>query len=85
MSKLLILTGVQGSGKTSWAREFLKDKKDWIRVSRDDIRVARGDYWIPEQENYITKVEEFQVNSALESGYNVIVDAMNLNPKTIVK
>lgn len=43
----------------------------------------RGDYWIPQQENLITLWEDNCVKSALDLGLNVIIDATNLNPKTL--
>lgn len=54
-------------------------------MSRDLIRESTGTYWIPERENYISDVELFSVVSALENNLNVIIDATNLNPKTIQK
>lgn len=83
MKRLLILQGIPGSGKTTWAREFLKDKKDWVRVNRDDLRNMRGDYWIPEQENLISFMEEQCFRGAICQGYNVILDSTNLNQKTL--
>lgn len=85
MSRLIILQGVPAAGKSTWAREFVKGKKDWIIVNRDSIRDGRGDYWIPEQEEYISDLEEYHVTRALERGLNVIIDATNLNPKTKAK
>lgn len=82
MNKLIILKGVPASGKSTWAREFVKGKKDWVIVNRDSLREGRGDYWIPEQEKFISYLEEFHVFKALEMGFNVIIDATNLNPKT---
>jgi predicted kinase len=84
-TKIIVLQGVPASGKSTFAKEFVKGKKGWIRVSRDDIRWMRGDYWIPEQEDYISDVEVFMVQKALEKGLNVIIDATNLNQKTIRK
>lgn len=85
MNRLIILQGVPAAGKSTWAREFIKGKKDWVIVNRDSIRDGRGDYWIPEQEEYISDLEEYHVTRALERGLNVIIDATNLNPKTIAK
>lgn len=85
MSRLIILQGVPAAGKSTWAREFIKGKKDWVIVNRDSIRDGRGDYWIPEQEEYISDLEEYHVTKALERGLNVIIDATNLNPKTKAK
>lgn len=85
MSKIIALQGVPASGKTTWANEFVKNKKDWVIVSRDAIREASGNYWVPEREDYITKVEFSQIKTALEENLNVIIDDTNLNPKTIEK
>ena len=82
MNRLIILKGCPASGKSTWARDFIKGKKDWVIVNRDSIREGRGDYWIPEQEGYISDLEEFHIRKALERGLNVIIDATNLNPNT---
>jgi len=83
--KLLVLCGIPGSGKTTFSRDFLKGKTDWVRVSRDDLRSMRGDYWIPKQEEFITEMENSMVDYALSWQLNVIVDATNLHPKVIAK
>ena len=85
MSKIIILQGVPGSGKSTWAKEFAQEHKDYVIVCRDSIREATGVYWVPERENYISKVEKGSVIDALTEGLNVIIDATNLNPKTIAK
>ena len=85
MSKILVLQGPPAAGKTSYAREFIKGKTDWVIVNRDSLREGRGDYWIPSQEDYISDLEEFSIKAAIKRGYNVIIDATNLNPKTIDK
>ena len=82
MSKILCLVGPPASGKSTWAREFIKGKTDWVIVNRDSLREGRGDYWVPSQEEYITDLEEFSIKAAIKRGYNVIIDATNLNPKT---
>jgi len=43
----------------------------------------RGEYWIPKQESMISAWEKASVISALMSGYSVVIDATNLNPKYI--
>lgn len=74
--------GPPASSKTTWAREFIKGKTDWVIVNRDSLREGRGDYWVPSQEEYISDLEEFSIRAAIKRGYNVIIDATNLNPKT---
>lgn len=83
--KIIMLQGIPASGKSTWSKEFVKGKEDWVRVCRDDIRSMRGDYWIPSQESFIDKMEQYAVESALKSGYNVVIDATNFNPKTVAK
>ena len=82
MSKILVLHGPPASGKSTYAREFIKGKTDWVIVNRDSLREGRGDYWIPSQEDYISDLEEFSIRTAIKRNYNVIIDATNLNPKT---
>lgn len=85
MLKLLVLQGVPASGKSTFAKQLAHKDKSYVIVNRDSIRNMSGDYWIPEREEYITSVEYFCVTSALARGYNVIVDATNLNQITIDK
>lgn len=77
--KIVFTKGIQGSGKSTWAKEFCIKNHDWVRVSRDDIRNMRGQYWIPKDEDMITVMEDTLIRLAYLSGKNVIVDAMNLN------
>ena len=82
---IIVLTGVPASGKSTWAREYASNHLDTVIVSRDEIREATGKYWVPDRENYISEVEEFQIRSAIKNNLNVIIDATNLNPKTVEK
>lgn len=77
--KLLILSGLPGSGKSTFAKQFVRDNKDWIRINRDDLRNMRGEYWIPKQEDLITEMEDQCVLSAFSNGFNVVLDSTNLN------
>lgn len=85
MSKILVLQGVPASGKTTWAREFVKGKTDWVIVNRDSLRNMRGDYLISSQEDYISDIEQSAVEFALKRNLNIIIDATNLNPNTVNK
>ena len=83
--KILVLQGVPASGKSTFARSLVLKDKSYVIVSRDAIREARGEYWIPEHEDYISDIEEFEIRSAIKHNLNPIIDASNLNPKTIAK
>ena len=54
-------------------------------MSRDEIREGTGKYWVPSRENYISDVEELSIRAAINRNLNVIIDATNLNQKTIDK
>lgn len=81
MTKLIILQGLPASGKSTYAKQFVQENTSYIRVCRDDLRRMRGVYWLPEQEELISSWEKETTRLALKSGYNVILDATNLNSK----
>lgn len=85
--KLIIMQGIPGSGKSYKARQLLKKDNEHrtVIVNRDDIRSMLGDYWIPSREGLVTIIEDNMIKSSLTKGYSVIVDATNLNPKTLTK
>lgn len=85
MSKIIILQGVPASGKSTYAKELHEKNKNCVIINRDSIRESRGTYWLPEQEDYISDIEEFEVRSAIKHGLTPIIDATNLNPSTIQK
>lgn len=80
MSKAIICIGLPASGKSTFAKKFVFDNPDYVRISRDDIRRMRGKYWLPDQEDLITEIEQLSIEAAIKRGLNVIIDATNLNP-----
>lgn len=87
MKKIIVLQGPPACGKSTKAKELLNqygpDKA--VIVCRDSIREACGEYWVPSREDYISDVEEFTVKNALARDLIPIIDATNLNTKTIEK
>ena len=82
--KVKVLVGIPASGKSTYAKEFIKGKSDkWIIVNRDNIRDMLGEYWIPTREKLVTDIEDDMIQEGLRHGYNIIIDATNINPKTI--
>ena len=82
--KVKVLVGIPASGKSTYAKEFIKGKSNkWIIVNRDNIRDMLGEYWIPTREKLVTDIEDDMIQEGLRHGYNVIIDATNINPKTI--
>jgi len=82
--KVRVLVGIPASGKSTYARQFIKNKSDkWIIVNRDNIRNMLGEYWIPTREKLVTDIEDDMIQEGLRHGYNIIVDATNINQKTV--
>lgn len=79
MSKLFLMSGAPGSGKSYWATHHLSKNDKYI--SRDEIRFSflqdKDDYFSKENEVF----DEFikQINEALKTYDNVFADATHLN------
>lgn len=82
--ELIILQGIQGSGKTTWAKNWVKeDPKHRVRFNQDDIRNMFGVYWVPSREPLIKAMHNSFLNEAMLEGYDIVLDNMNLNQKTL--
>jgi predicted kinase len=90
MKKVLILAGLSGSGKSTFARRFCSENPNWLRVNRDDLRrsllpVSLGEYWKTwsdrDKDRIETLVNELQQTAILEGltrGWHVLIDNTNL-------
>lgn len=82
MKKILMLKGLPGSGKSTWAREFVRKNADWKRINKDDLRAMFDDSkWSGKREQFVLATRDALINRCVTDGYNVIVDDTNLNPK----
>ena len=54
-----------------------------VRINRDSLRKMFGKYWVLEREELCNIVEDKAIAYAITKGFDVIIDDMNLNPKTI--
>lgn len=82
--KLIICRGIQGSGKSTWAKQWChEDPEHRVRFNNDDIRNMLGDYWVPNREKVVSDLKKQFAVSAMMNGYDIVVDNMNLNPKEI--
>lgn len=90
MKKVLILSGLSGSGKTTFARQFCTENPNWLRVNRDDLRrsllsVALDDYWEtwPDHEkdrieNLVNELQKTAILDGLARGWHMLIDNTNL-------
>ena len=82
--KLILTRGIQGSGKSTWARKWVEeDPEHRIRINNDDMRNMLGKYWVPSREELITHSKNLLAIHAMMSGYDIVIDDMNLNPKEV--
>lgn len=84
MSEVIILQGIQGSGKSTWALDYVtKEPTKRVRINRDSIRKMFGKYWVLEREELCNEIEDKAIAYAMVRGFDVVIDDMNLNSKTL--
>lgn len=84
MKQVIISRGIQASGKSTFSKSWVKENpKMRVRINMDDLRRESGPYWVPPREKYIVACKWFQLKKALEMGYSVVMDNMNMSEKEI--
>lgn len=84
MAKIILCRGIQGSGKTTWAKQWvLEDPEHRVRFNNDDIRNMLGKYWVPSREDLVDDLKRFFLWSSMSYGFDIVIDNMNLNSKEL--
>lgn len=84
MAKIILCRGIQGSGKTTWAKQWvLEDPEHRVRFNNDDIRNMLGKYWVPSREPIVTIMKNSFISGAAIFRMDVVIDNMNLNSKEL--
>jgi ribonuclease HI/predicted kinase len=82
--KVILCRGIQGSGKTTWAKNYCANNPKTIRVNRDDIRALFCQKWSREFEEIVKHTELQALQKAIVSGYSVVIDDVsNMNSYTV--
>lgn len=80
MARLIIVRGISGSGKSTWARNYRDTNKDVVVVNRDSIRAllfgSEEAYGV--NERLVTNVQDVVIDGALSHNYTVVVDNTNI-------
>lgn len=83
---VIFTKGLQGSGKSTWAEQFIKDNQNYKRINRDSFRHMLSAYTFDdENENLVSETEKFTIETIIRFNYNIIIDKMNLNEKALKK
>jgi predicted kinase len=81
MKKVILTKGLQGCGKTTWAKQTQVDfPGQYKRVNKDDLRdLLDNGVWSKGNEKFVLKLRDTIILQALADGKHVIVDDTNLN------
>jgi predicted kinase len=81
--QIKILIGIPGSGKSTWAKQYVLNNADWVRVCRDEFRYALKNQQMcdPKIEDLITTLVISTTRAALNKKLNVIIDATHVRVK----
>jgi predicted kinase len=80
--KIILTKGLPASGKSTWAKELLAKESNWKRINKDDLRAMLDNgTWSRSKEEFILKVRNAIIRTAMIDGYNVIVDDTNFGTK----
>ncbi len=75
--KIILTKGLPASGKTTWAKEFVKNNPDFVNVCKDDIRNMLGPNI---KENQVLEIRDSTIKMYLSRNKSVVVSDTNLNP-----
>jgi len=80
MKTVFMTIGFSGSGKSTYARDYVKIHPDTKIVSPDGFRkMFNGEYkYLPEMDDVITQSTFDAAENLLQAGYNVAIDCGNL-------
>lgn len=83
--QILILVGVPGSGKTTFAKYFIRTEENWMRVCRDDFRTMyfSASNLSLREESSITDMIDGAIAGLLRRRTNVLIDATHCKAEYI--
>lgn len=82
MAKIIMLVGLPGVGKSTWARQYIKENDNTIHVSSDITRKTLFPFGYENVSNELVfKTIHSDIKTNIANGVDVIYDATNLSRK----
>ena len=79
---LILLCGIPGSGKTTWAKNYISKNPDFVHLSSDAIRAELyGDENIQGNPVEVFTLMQKKAVESLNAGHNVVYDATSMTRK----
>ena len=79
---LILLVGIPGSGKTTYAEKYIKENHNAVHLSSDKIRAELwGNEATQGDNNEVFSLMQSRAIEALNNGQNVVYDATNITSK----
>ena len=85
MNKIILTQGIQGSGKTTWAKAWVaEDPKHRSRINNDDITSIWGQpFGTPGLYERLKIFRTLMITQAIAEGLDIVIDNMNLSNSSI--
>lgn len=81
-NEMILLIGLPASGKSTWAKRYVTDRKFAALISSDSIREELyGDETTQGDNNKIFSLVRERAEEALKEGKDVVIDATNMTIK----
>lgn len=80
-----ITQGLPGSGKNTWANQFVVDNPNFVILCRDDLRKSFAPGYSKGTEDIITYLQYEMMGNLISKDRDVIIADTNLNPNTVQK
>lgn len=85
MNKIILTQGIQGSGKTTWAKAWVaEDPEHRIRINNDDITSMWGQpFGTPGLYERLRMFRQLMITRAIQDNLDIVVDNMNLSASSL--
>ena len=85
MNKIILTQGIQGSGKTTWAKAWVaEDPEHRIRINNDDITSMWGQpFGTPGLYERLKNTRIYMICRAISEGLDIVIDNMNLSNSSL--